>query len=60
MRSLRLFFDQMFDADAAQAVSDQGHDVLRACDVGSSRANDREILQKAMHEGRGERLKAEG
>ena len=48
----RLYLDQMFRIEVAQALRDEGHDVLRASDVGQSRADDYQILQKSIIENR--------
>jgi len=48
----RLYLDQMFGQDVAQALRDNGHDVLRASETGQSRADDGQILQKAISENR--------
>ncbi len=47
-----LYMDQMLRMDVAQVLRDEGHDVMRASDVGQSRADDDEILQKAIAENR--------
>lgn len=47
---LRLYLDQMFRVDVAQALTLEGHDVLRASEVGQARADDQEILEKAIAE----------
>ena len=47
-----LYMDQMLRMDVAQALRNEGHDVMRASDVGQSRAGDDEILQKAIAENR--------
>lgn len=44
----RLYLDQMLRLDVAQALHREGHDAMRASDVGQSRADDYEILQKAI------------
>ena len=38
--------------EVAQALRDEGHDVLRASEVGQARADDHQILQKAIYENR--------
>jgi hypothetical protein len=38
--------------DVAQALRDQGYDVLRASETGDARADDQQILQKAISENR--------
>jgi predicted nuclease of predicted toxin-antitoxin system len=48
----KLFLDQMFGLDVAQALRDQGYDVLRASETGDARADDQQILQKAISENR--------
>jgi len=47
-----LYLDQMLRHEVAQALSDEGHDVLRATEVGQARADDHQILQKAISEKR--------
>jgi predicted nuclease of predicted toxin-antitoxin system len=48
----RLYLDQMFRADVAQALHEHGYDVLRASETGQARADDKQILQKAIAENR--------
>src|SRR4030065_2257668 len=48
----KLYLDQMFGLDVAQALRDQGYDVLRASETGNARADDQQILQKAISENR--------
>ena len=48
----KLYLDQMLRLEVAQALKDEGHDVLRASEVGQSRADDYQILQKAIVENR--------
>ncbi len=50
--SLKIYLDQMLRLDVAQALRDEGHDVVRASEVGQARADDYEILQKAITENR--------
>ena len=45
---LKLYLDQMLRLDVAQALRGEGHDVIRASEVGQARADDYEILQKAI------------
>ena len=47
-----LYLDQMLRLDVALALRNEGHDVLRASEVGQSRADDRQILEKAIEENR--------
>jgi predicted nuclease of predicted toxin-antitoxin system len=49
---LRLYLDQMFSVDVAQALRDQGHDVVRASETAHGRADDQQILEKAISEDR--------
>ncbi len=48
----RLYLDQMLRYEVAQALRDEGHDVLRATEVDQARADDHQILQKAISENR--------
>ena len=48
----RLFLDQMFQLDVAQSLQKEGYDVVRASETGLSRADDHQVLQKAMSENR--------
>ncbi len=50
--SLKIYLDQMLRLDVAQALRNEGHDVIRAFEVGQARADDYEILQKAIAENR--------
>jgi len=49
---LELYLDQMFRLDVAQALLSKDYDVMRASEVGQARADDHEILQKAITENR--------
>ena len=49
---LNFYLDQMLRLDVAQALRNEGHDVMRASEVGQARADDYEILQKAIAENR--------
>ena len=42
----------MFSVEVAQALSKGGYDVVRAADTGLARADDHEILQRAISENR--------
>ncbi len=44
----RLYLDQMFGVEVAQILRGQGYDVLRASETGYARADDQQILQKAI------------
>ena len=52
MSRLRLLLDQMIDAVAAKTVSKQGHDVVRLADLGMAKADDDEVLARAIAEQR--------
>ena len=47
-----LYLDQMLRLDVARALRNEGHDVMRASEVGQARADDNEILEKAIAENR--------
>jgi predicted nuclease of predicted toxin-antitoxin system len=44
----RLYLDQMFRLDVAQALQKEGYNVVRASETGLARADDHQILQKAI------------
>ena len=48
----RLYLDQMFHLDVAKALLRAGYDVLRAAETGHARADDQQILDKAIAENR--------
>lgn len=48
----RLYLDQMFSVDVAQALREQGNDVVRASETAYDRADDQQILEKAISENR--------
>lgn len=49
---LRLYLDQCLSLEVSQALGEEGHDVVRAADVGQSRADDAQILNQAIGDGR--------
>jgi predicted nuclease of predicted toxin-antitoxin system len=51
-KRLKLYLDQMLRLEVAQTLHDEGHDVVRASEVGQARADDQQILQKAIDENR--------
>jgi len=51
-KPLKLYLDQMLRLDVAQALRGEGHDVVRASEVGQARADDQQILQKSIDENR--------
>jgi predicted nuclease of predicted toxin-antitoxin system len=48
----KLYLDQMFHLDVAEALLREGYDTLRAAETGHSRADDQQILDKAIAEDR--------
>lgn len=49
---MRLYLDQMLRAELADLLRAQGHNVIRATDVGQARADDALILKRAVQEAR--------
>ncbi len=49
---LKIYLDQMFKRDVAKALHEERYDVMRASEVGQARADDREILNRAIAENR--------
>ena len=49
---LRLFLDQMIQLKVAELLSQNSYDVVRASEVGHERADDKQILNKAIKENR--------
>jgi predicted nuclease of predicted toxin-antitoxin system len=49
---LKIYLDQMFREDVAEVLRDEGHDVIRASEVGQARADDKQILDTAISGGR--------
>jgi predicted nuclease of predicted toxin-antitoxin system len=49
---VRIFVDQMIRQEVATSLRDNGHDVLRALDVGLQRADDAVLLDHTCREGR--------
>jgi predicted nuclease of predicted toxin-antitoxin system len=49
---LKLYLDQMFSVDVAQSLRAEGHDVMRASEIGQNRSDDKQILQKTIRENR--------
>ena len=49
---MRLFIDQMFRVELAEQLQRLGHDVIRASQVGLSRADDAVILSQAIADNR--------
>jgi len=51
-KGLRLYLDQCLRLEVANALQEEGYDVVRALDVGQARANDDEILEYAISDKR--------
>ena len=49
---IKLYLDQMLQAQVARILSDDGFDVLRASETGQSRADDEQIMNKAIDDNR--------
>ncbi|MFZ5994971.1 MAG: DUF5615 family PIN-like protein [Thermodesulfobacteriota bacterium] len=49
---LRIYLDQMFRLEVAEALRAEGHDVVRASEFDQARADDRQILKTAISENR--------
>jgi predicted nuclease of predicted toxin-antitoxin system len=52
LEEYKLYLDQMFMVDVAQALREEGYDVLRAAEIQQNRADDQHILMKAINENR--------
>jgi predicted nuclease of predicted toxin-antitoxin system len=50
--TLKLYLDQMFHLEVAQALRENGYDVIRVSETGQERADDQQILNKAISESR--------
>lgn len=48
----KIYLDQMFRIEVAKALRNEGYDVVRASETGHARADDQQILQKAIDEAR--------
>ncbi len=48
----KLYLDQMLQLDVAAALRDEGHNVERATEIGQARADDQQILQRAISQNR--------
>jgi len=48
----RLYLDQMFRVEVAQALRKEGYDVIRASETDQARADDQQVLQRAISENR--------
>jgi len=48
----KFYLDQMFSLEVSQALRREGYDIIRASETGLARADDQEILQKAISENR--------
>jgi predicted nuclease of predicted toxin-antitoxin system len=50
--ALRLYMDQCLRIEVTQALRSAGYDVVRAAEVGQNRADDSQIIQRAISDGR--------
>ncbi|MDZ4163992.1 MAG: DUF5615 family PIN-like protein [Smithellaceae bacterium] len=48
----RLYLDQMLTLDVSQALKEEGHDTIRALEIGQSRADDKMILAQDISQNR--------
>jgi len=48
----KLYLDQMFSLDVALSLRKEGYDVVRPSETGLARADDHQILQKAISDNR--------
>jgi len=48
----RIYLDQMFGVDVAQALRERGFDVLRASEIDQNRADDQQIPERTIKENR--------
>ncbi len=49
---MRLYLDQMFRVELAAILREDGHDVLRAAEGGQSRADDSQVMERVIADGR--------
>ncbi len=49
---MRLYLDQMFRIELAEALRGEGHDIIRTAETGQAVADDAEILRFAIREDR--------
>ena len=45
---LRFYLDQCLRVEVAEALRQEGHDVVRAAEVGQERADDYRVMQRAI------------
>ena len=50
--NIKLYLDQMLQAHIARVLRDEGFDVLRVSETGHSRADDEQVLKKAIDDNR--------
>lgn len=50
--SLRLYLDQCLRLEVAQALRREGYDALRVAEAGQDRADDLQIIERAISDGR--------
>jgi predicted nuclease of predicted toxin-antitoxin system len=51
-KTLKLYLDQMIPSEVGRHLQNQGYDVLRASETGQDRADDQQILERAISENR--------
>jgi predicted nuclease of predicted toxin-antitoxin system len=49
---LKLYLDQCLRVEVSQALRAEGHDVVRAFEIGQARADDAQVLNRAIRDGR--------
>ncbi len=50
--NIKLYLDQMLQAHIARVLRDEGFDVLRVSETGQSRADDEQVMKKAIDDNR--------
>jgi predicted nuclease of predicted toxin-antitoxin system len=50
--NIKIYLDQMLQAHIARVLRDEGFDVLRVSEAGQSRADDEQVLKKAIDDNR--------
>jgi hypothetical protein len=48
-KTYSLYLDQMLKIEVTNALTDEGHNVMRVADVGQDRVDDYQILQTAIN-----------
>lgn len=50
--NIKLYLDQMLQVQVARILRDEGYDVLRVSETGQSRADDEQVMKKAINDNR--------